>query len=94
MANRVVTRHAKSRIKTRVGVRNAEYNYKLAKRKGNKIYDFKGDFKKLLGYLEFKSKGKIIVYNSFIYITKFGKLITVLNVPNKYHNYKESLILE
>ena len=50
MANRVVTRHAKSRIKTRVGVRNAEYNYKLAKRKGNKIYDFNGDFKKLLGY--------------------------------------------
>jgi hypothetical protein len=84
-----VTKHGRKRIRGRVGVRNANYMYRLARQKGRKGKSFKDDFGKLLAYLEIKSKGQTIVYNNFIYIIKGGKLITVLNVPYKYQNYKE-----
>lgn len=86
-----VTKHAKMRIKGRVGVRNAQYNYRLAREKGVKGEKFKGNFGRLLRFLEHKSKGITIVYNDFIYIVRFGKLITVLNVPYKYKDYRKEL---
>ena len=82
-----VTKHAKMRIKGRVGTKNASYNYRLARQRGIKGKKIKGDFGKLLAFLEIKSKGQTIVYNNFIYIIKYGKLITVLNVPYKYQGW-------
>lgn len=85
------TKHGKHRIKSRVGVRNASYNYRLARKNGKKLTDFEGDFSRLLKFLEIKSKGKVIVYNNFIYIVKNEKLITVLNMPYKYSDYESYL---
>lgn len=84
-----VTKHGKKRILGRVGVKNANYNYRLARAKGKRLNDFNGKFAKFLEYIEIKSKAKVIVCNDFIYIVKFGRLITVLNVPYKYQNYKD-----
>ena len=84
-----LTKHGKSRIKTRVGVRNAEYNYRLARQRGKKGKYIKGNFGKLLTFLEIKSKGQTLVYNDYIYIIKNGKLITVLNIPYKYKNWED-----
>lgn len=85
---RRVTKHGKMRIKGRVGVKNANYNFRLARIKGKRLSYFDGKFAKFLTYLEIKSKGQVIVYNNFIYIVKYGRLITVLNVPYKYQDYK------
>lgn len=79
-----VTKHARKRVRSRVGVKNANYNYRLARIKGKRINDYSGDFLKFLKYLEIKGSCKIIIYNNHIYITKSNNLITVLNMPNKY----------
>lgn len=51
-----------------------------------KNFQYDGDFRKFLDYLAHKNKHKITVYNNYIYIIKNNKLVTVLNVPNKYKN--------
>lgn len=89
LMKKIVTKHGKKRIKGRVGVKNANYNYRLARIKGKRLNSFSGNFAKFLEYLEIKSKAKVIVYNNFIYIVKNGRLITVLNVPYKYQDYKK-----
>lgn len=86
-----VTKHGKKRIRGRVGVKNANYMYRLARQRGKKGKDIKGDFGRLLKFLEIKSNGRTIVYNGFIYIVKFGKLITVLNIPYKYQDWDKEL---
>lgn len=90
---KIVTKHGKRRIKSRVGVRNANYNYRLARIKGKKIGSFSGNFAKFLEYLEIKSKGTTIVYNNYIYIIRYGRLITVLNVPYKYRDDRDKGII-
>ena len=81
-----VTRHGKKRIRERVGVRNTRYNYRQARMKGHYSYQYDGDFRKFLDYLAYKNKHRITVYNNYIYIIKNNKLVTVLNVPEKYKN--------
>ena len=88
LVKKIVTKHGKKRIKGRVGVKNANYNFRLARIKGKRLNSFSGKFAKFLEYLEIKSKARTIVYNNFIYIVKNGRLITVLNVPYKYQDYK------
>ena len=39
-----------------------------------------------LEYLAYKNKHRITVYNNYVYIIKNNKLVTVLNVPEKYKN--------
>jgi hypothetical protein len=84
----MITKHAKKRIKGRVGVRNADYNFKLAKKNGFLNTQFDGDYRRFLDYLAYRNKGKIIVYNEHIYIMKGQHLITVLNTPYKYKGIK------
>lgn len=82
----MVTKHGKKRIKQRVKARNTNYNYRLARMKGNYNYQYDGDFRRFLDYLAHKNKHKVTVYNNYIYIIKYNKLITVLCVPDKYKN--------
>lgn len=93
MAKKKLTKHAKKRIKGRVGVRNAKYNYSLARKYGKTYQTFNGtNFGTYLTYIATHSKcrANVIVYNEHIYIIKNGKLITVLNVPNKYKEQLEN----
>lgn len=83
-----VTKHASKRIRERVKVRNSKYSFRLARIKGNYNYQYDGDFRKFLDYIAYKNKNRITVYNNYIYIIKNNKLITVLQVPEKYKNLK------
>ena len=66
LVKKIVTKHGKKRIKSRVGVKNANYNFRLARIKGKRLNSFSGKFAKFLEYLEIKSKARTIVYNNFI----------------------------
>lgn len=81
-----ITKHAKLRIKQRTNSKNAVYNFKLAKRKGKRHYEFEGDLRRYLDYIAHKSHtNNIIIYNTNIYIIgRRDMLITVLNIPDKY----------
>lgn len=93
LVKKIVTKHGKKRIKGRVGVKNANYNFRLARIKGKRLNSFSGKFAKFLEYLEIKSKGTTIVYNNYIYIIRYGRLITVLNVPYKYRDNRDKGII-
>lgn len=67
-----VTKHASKRIRERLNVRNSKYNFRLARIKGSYNYQYDGDFRKFLDYIAYKN----------------NKLITVLQVPEKYKNLK------
>lgn len=67
-----VTKHASKRIRERLNVRNSKYNFRLARIKGSYNYQYDGDFRKFLDYMAYKN----------------NKLITVLQVPEKYKNLK------
>lgn len=90
MKNAVLTKHAISRIKMRVGGKNSSCQ-KIANKALNEGIsvenrEFSGGLKvyvKLLYRNELKANN-ILVYGEFIYLFHNELLLTVLNVPNKF----------
>lgn len=89
------TRHGSKRIRERVGV-NKKVVDKLAQKaleEGISHKDTVGSLKKYISslYLKYRVANNIKVYNRKLYLFKFDKLITVLNLPHIYHKIEDKL---
>lgn len=84
----VVTQHGKKRLKERVGLnkKSAEKNADKAFQEGIKHSEVSGSLRKYFDalYLQNRSANNIRIYGEKVYLFGGNKLITVLNLPNKY----------
>lgn len=85
-----VTPHAKQRVKERVGLSKelSEYVAEKALANGLRHCDVAGSLKRYLDkiYLSHKNASNMRIYNHKVFIFCGEKLITVLNLPQKYFN--------
>lgn len=82
------TIHATKRIRKRCGV--SKRYYKLAIERGIPYTKYSGQFRRYLDLVRLK-EGKflqILVYSNKIYLFDKDILITVLDIPAKFHKYK------
>ena len=82
-----ITKHARERIKKRVGSKDAERMFGEALLDGTKFSETKGDLKRYLrrGVIVYHSD--CIVYKGFIYWHSRTALITVTPLPQKFNKY-------
>lgn len=84
----VVTKHAKSRIKTRLGIKKKSSDKLAANalQKGLSHAELKGSVKKYISdvYLKYRTANNIRIYNHQIFLFHGTVLITVFPLPQKY----------
>lgn len=85
----IITNHAKDRMKERMGAnkKSMERMCELALSRGKKHKDFTGSFGRYLNglYLQHKTANNMRIYNNEVFIFCGETLITVLDIPTKYH---------
>jgi hypothetical protein len=90
-----ITNHAESRGKDRMGL-NKKAIKRIAEKsltKGLKHSDFKGSFKRYLDgiYLRHGTANNMRIFNNEVFIFKEDILITILDIPYKYHKVIEQV---
>lgn len=90
-----ITRHATKRSKERVGLnKNAsERIAEKALKEGIKHSEVSGSLSRFLDgiYLGTKKPNNMRIYNQKIYLFRDDILLTILNLPKKYHNTVEKI---
>lgn len=84
----IVTKHAKKRIRQRIGHHRFENQFEEAYINGKFRKDFKGDFKRYLDACSIRNQTNCVVYKNMIYWFNREKvLVTLYQVPSRYMKY-------
>lgn len=90
-----ITNHGRERTKERLGIskKAAERNAQKALDKGVTHSQAKGSLKRYIDalYLSYKVANNIRIYNRYTYLFKGTTLITVIELPKKYHALADKL---
>lgn len=91
----IVTKHAKKRVKERVGISKklVEKNAEKALKFGIKHSDTTGRLNRYFSHLYFvnKNANNVRIYNKKVYIFCDERLITVFDLPQKYRRLVDNL---
>lgn len=94
--NVIITKHSVQRTKDRVGLSKklAEKNARKALDNGLTHSETKGGLKRFIDklYLTYKTGNNIRVYHRYVYIFKGNTLITIIDLPKKFHALADVLL--
>lgn len=82
-----VTRHAKKRIRRRIGTKQPEKQFQEALENGTHQRDTKGQLRSYLGRRAMKNMSSYVIYKGFVYWHKNYVLLTVTPLPQKFLKY-------